>query len=160
MRKLDGRLNSIRELRNRVFHHERIIHWKDLDAQHAGILQLIGWISPELCDLALSLDRYAAIRKSGEAPWIEKLRQHWPNPAEGAPISNTVPADVVILDAFNATNGAETPFGHRWGGDVIQLSAEHLAALQAGQTLALDVQNEYVVFIKTAESAKLEPPSS
>ena len=36
------------------------------------------------------------------------------------------------------------------------LSAEHLAALQAGQTLALDVQNEYIAFLINAESAKLE----
>jgi acetyl-CoA acetyltransferase len=67
---------------------------------------------------------------------------------------------VIVPDVIDVLSGAETPFGRRWGGDVIQLSAEHLAALQAGQTLALDVQNEYVVFIKTAESAKLEPPSS
>ena len=36
------------------------------------------------------------------------------------------------------------------------LSAEHRAALQAGQTLALDVQNEYIAFLINAESAKLE----
>ena len=36
------------------------------------------------------------------------------------------------------------------------LAAEHLAALQAGQTLALDVQNEYIAFLINAESAKLE----
>jgi acetyl-CoA acetyltransferase len=70
-------------------------------------------------------------------------------------------SDVAIVpDAIDVSRGAETPFGRRWGGDFIQLSAEHLAALQAGQTLALDVQNEYVVFIKIAESVKLEHPSS
>lgn len=36
------------------------------------------------------------------------------------------------------------------------LSAEHLAALHVGQTLALDVQNEYIAFLISAESAKLE----
>jgi len=30
MSRLDTRWNRIRNLRNRVFHHERIIHWKDL----------------------------------------------------------------------------------------------------------------------------------
>ena len=39
---------------------------------------------------------------------------------------------------------------------VFRLSAEHLAALQAGQTLALDVQNEYIAFLISVESAKLE----
>ena len=36
------------------------------------------------------------------------------------------------------------------------LAAEHLAALQAGQTLALDVQSEYIAFLISAESAKQE----
>jgi len=39
-------LEHVRALRNRVFHHERIVHWKDLDAQHDLILQIIGWINP------------------------------------------------------------------------------------------------------------------
>ena len=83
MRKLDSRLTRIRDLRNRVFHHERIIHWKDLDRQHEDILELIAWISPELHDLALALTRYAVIRKAGLEPWIEKLRNRWP---ESGPI--------------------------------------------------------------------------
>jgi len=37
-----------RELRNRVFHHERIIHWADLDSRHAAIMETLGWISSEL----------------------------------------------------------------------------------------------------------------
>ena len=57
---------------------------------------------------------------------------------------------------FDASSGAETPFGHRWGGDIFRLSTEHIAALQAGQTLALDVQSEYIAFLKAAESAKME----
>ena len=53
----------------------------------------------------------------------------------------------------------ETPFGHRWGGDVVRLSVAHIAALQAGQTLAVDVQNEYVVFLKCVDiaTADLQP---
>ena len=35
----------IRMLRNRVAHHEAIIHW-DLPAHHANILQLTCWLSP------------------------------------------------------------------------------------------------------------------
>lgn len=83
MKKLDCRLNRVRELCNRVFHHERVIHWKDLDDQHAGILLLIGWISPELRELALALDRYTAIRRDGLDPWLAKLRQHWPGQGVG-----------------------------------------------------------------------------
>jgi len=35
MKKMDARWKRIRDLRNRVFHHERIIHWTDLDAQRS-----------------------------------------------------------------------------------------------------------------------------
>ena len=59
-------------------------------------------------------------------------------------------------ETFDATDGAATPFGKRWGGDVIHLSADHLAALQAGRTLAVDVQEEYVIFLKAAELEGLQ----
>ena len=81
MKKLDIRWKRIRDLRNRVFHHERIVHWVDLDAQHAAVLEIIGWISPALCDLAQALDRYASIRKAGLQPWVDKLHYQWPIPA-------------------------------------------------------------------------------
>jgi hypothetical protein len=62
---------------------------------------------------------------------------------------------VVVPDAFDASNGVKTPFGHRWGGEVFRLTAEHLAALQTGRTLAVDVQGEYVVFLTCAAVAKV-----
>lgn len=40
IRSLNRRLTLLRELRNRVFHHERIIHWTDLDTRHAAIREL------------------------------------------------------------------------------------------------------------------------
>jgi len=76
--KLDNRWKDIRDLRNRVFHHERILHWKDLDARHQAILNLISWISPALYELAYALDRFAPIRQAGLKPWIKKLQSHWP----------------------------------------------------------------------------------
>ncbi len=57
---------------------------------------------------------------------------------------------VQIVDQPFATDGSETPFGQRWGGEYFTFTAEHLAALQAGQTLALDVLNEYVAFVRLA----------
>ena len=71
-------LEKIRTLRNRVFHHERISHWKDLEDQHADILRVIGWISPELQEMAQALDRFSEIRQQGLDPWIVKIRHHWP----------------------------------------------------------------------------------
>ena len=78
--KIDKRWLEIRDLRNRVFHHERILHWKDLDARHQAILQIIAWMSPELRDLADALDRFTSIRRAGLKPWIDKLQNHWPRP--------------------------------------------------------------------------------
>jgi hypothetical protein len=69
----------------------------------------------------------------------------------------------VVPETFDATGGADTPFGRRWGGDVVTLSREHIAALQTGRTLAIDVQNEYVLFIKLDDDGtsqeKLNPNS-
>ena len=78
--KLDKRWQDIRDLRNRVFHQERILHWKDLDARHQAILEIIAWMSPELRDLASSLDRFVSTRQAGLNPWNEKLKNHWPIP--------------------------------------------------------------------------------
>lgn len=76
--KLDGRWARIRNLRNRVFHHERIIHWNDLGDQHTAIIDVIGWISPELRELAEALDRFTMIHSARTEPWKEKIQQHWP----------------------------------------------------------------------------------
>ncbi len=159
MKKLDARWKRIRDLRNRVFHHERIIHWSDLDAQHAAILDIIGWTSPALRDITAALDRFTALRRDGLDPWIARIRHHWPDQADTPSSAPANPGIAIVPDSFDATSGVETSFGRRWGGDVFRLSAEHRAALQAGQTLALDVQNEYIAFLKAAESAKLEQAS-
>ena len=56
--------------------------------------------------------------------------------------------NVKIIDQIFECNGKETPFGNRWGGEVLTLSKDHIDALLNGKTLALDVQSEYVVFLK------------
>lgn len=76
--KLDARWQEVRRLRNRVFHHERILHWKTLDQQHVELIRLIRWISPELEEAVTALDRFSKIRDEGLTPWIEKIRNHWP----------------------------------------------------------------------------------
>lgn len=79
-RSLNHCLTLLRELRNRVFHHERIIHWRDLDTRHAAMLETVGWISTELRELAIVLDRFPAMRTAGIRPWLAKLQNHWPTP--------------------------------------------------------------------------------
>jgi Abi-like protein len=63
-------LEHIRSLRNRVFHHERIVHWKDLDAQHELILQVISWLSPELRQMTIAIERFQSIRNAGLTPFL------------------------------------------------------------------------------------------
>lgn len=74
-------LESIRQLRNRVFHHERIIHFKDLDSIHAHIHTVIGWISPSLHSLANTLDQFRQLRAQGLRPWLQQF-QHSHKPTE------------------------------------------------------------------------------
>ena len=69
-------LEHIRNLRNRVFHHERLLHWRDLDQQHALLLHLIGWLNPTLHELAIKLDRFTLIRHAGLGPWRAILDPH------------------------------------------------------------------------------------
>jgi len=76
--KLARRWQNIRDLRNRVFHHERILHWRDLETRHQTILEIIGWMSPQLRDLSASLDRFTQVRQDGLTPWLDKLHNNWP----------------------------------------------------------------------------------
>ncbi|MGC1479214.1 MAG: hypothetical protein WA771_01820 [Chthoniobacterales bacterium] len=78
--KLDRRWKDIRDLRNRVFHHERIPHWQDLDQRHQSILDVIEWMSPKLKDFTTVLDRFVAIRQAGLQPWIDQILNKWPKP--------------------------------------------------------------------------------
>lgn len=74
---IKAKLETIRTLRNRVFHHERIVHWRDLDSQHQIILDVISWINPELLHLAEHVDTYRHTRSKGLDPWLQSLDAHW-----------------------------------------------------------------------------------
>ena len=63
-------LEEIRQLRSRVFHHERIIHWKDLDSRHQQIHDVLGWLNPSLRHMAQAVDRFTELRSAGLKPWI------------------------------------------------------------------------------------------
>lgn len=65
---------------------------------------------------------------------------------------------IAIFDQPFSIDETEQPFGKRWGGECFTLTPEHLAALRAGKTLALDVQNEYVTFVRlqSADDGKAE----
>lgn len=62
---LSKRLNKIRQLRNRIFHHEPIWHWRDLRGQHAESLETIYWINPAMMKFIKELDRFPVILEKG-----------------------------------------------------------------------------------------------
>lgn len=62
---LSKRFNHIRTLRNRIFHHEPIWHWRDLQNQHADLLEAIRWVNPAMKVFVESFDRFEEIYKNG-----------------------------------------------------------------------------------------------
>ena len=64
-RTVSRRLNPIRYLRNRVFHHEPVWHWKDLAEHHERTIQAIGWINPEMQTVVSAVDRFPEVYAHG-----------------------------------------------------------------------------------------------
>lgn len=57
---LSGPLTTIRKLRNRIAHHEPILHF-NLPRHHADIRQIIAWLSPEAEEWCAGCDRFPAL---------------------------------------------------------------------------------------------------
>lgn len=75
-----ARLDRIRRLRNLVFHHGAIWHWRDLEHQHQLILETIGWISPAMLAMTRLLDRFPSVYTRGAQPYameLENIAQSW-----------------------------------------------------------------------------------
>ena len=62
---LSQRFHKIRQLRNRIFHHEPVWYWQDLPQQHEDILEAISWIEPAVKDLVMTIDRFPPIYQYG-----------------------------------------------------------------------------------------------
>jgi hypothetical protein len=58
---MSARLNRLRRLRNRVFHHEPIWYWRDLSQQHQKVIEVIGWINPAMKSFIWGFDRFAQV---------------------------------------------------------------------------------------------------
>ena len=69
------------------------------------------------------------------------------NPAAKASTMELEPT-LAIVDAPYDTLETDQPSGKRWGDEVVTLSKEHLAALHEGKLVAVDVQGEYVIFLR------------
>lgn len=146
--KQDTYWSDIRRVRNRVFHHERILHWKDLDTQHARMLTLIAWIDPQLKQLAESLDRFLAIRRGGLGYWLEQAGSLF---SKSIPQPAKIPSWAVVDDAIDY-DGEESPFGNRWSSGVTPLNPTALTALAQGKWVACDVRGEYIHYLKLETS--------
>jgi len=53
-------LGPIRALRNRLAHHETVLHW-DLPKHYASVLQLTEWLSPVAADWCKACSRFEAL---------------------------------------------------------------------------------------------------
>jgi hypothetical protein len=59
------RLNSIRHLRNRIFHYEPIWYRENLVQDHDYVLEAIGWINPAMLGTIKMLDRFPEVYRQG-----------------------------------------------------------------------------------------------
>lgn len=69
-------LDKVRKLRNRIFHHERIIHWQDLPQQYTLILDFLGWLNSDLAELAQIVETFPRVHADGTQPFLDKLDGH------------------------------------------------------------------------------------
>ncbi len=76
---LSRRLNQIRRLRNRVFHHESILNWRnpDLLLQHTRILEIITWMNPAMGETIALMDRFTVIYADGVPYFRTKVEQYF-----------------------------------------------------------------------------------
>ncbi|MBR1714310.1 MAG: Abi family protein [Treponema sp.] len=63
-------LSEIRFLRNRIAHHERISHWKDLKQKHDLLLDFIKWLNPDMYTIASEKDTFNDIYTDGVKPFV------------------------------------------------------------------------------------------
>lgn len=73
-KKIKAKLDKVRTLRNRVFHHERIVHWKDLSDQHQLILEIIAHLSPEMLQLVNKIDSFQKIYQTGSQNFLVEIK--------------------------------------------------------------------------------------
>jgi hypothetical protein len=60
---------------------------------------------------------------------------------------------LAIVDRIYDSDTTEVPFGKRWAHECVTLDAETLTALQQGKLIAIDVRDEYVIYIRAGDIA-------
>lgn len=71
------RFSEIRMIRNRVFHHERIVHLAD-PLLYDRVVEAIGWMNRDIEAMLIAEDRprFVALHTAGAQPWIDRVA-HW-----------------------------------------------------------------------------------
>ena len=77
IKNLQARFDKIRILRNRVSHHERIIHWKNLITQHDELLESIKWLDNASYELACSCDKFLKVYAKDFKAYKRYVKRHW-----------------------------------------------------------------------------------
>ena len=72
-KKLAETINTIKNLRNKVFHFDTIINIESLFEIHKQILEVIEWLNKDIYDLVYELDDFDYIYKNEEKVIEEKL---------------------------------------------------------------------------------------
>ena len=75
-RMLSKRVDDIRKLRNRVFHHEPVWNMPDLVTRHQEIVEGLSWINPRLQIYARIFDRFDAVYQGGFDAFRDKIEWH------------------------------------------------------------------------------------
>lgn len=73
-RTIRSRLDSIRRLRNRVFHFEPVWRLTDLRQKHLDILETIGCINPTFREMTVLVDRFPQVFDDGPAAYQARLK--------------------------------------------------------------------------------------
>jgi hypothetical protein len=68
------RMNQVRKLRNRVFHHEPIWWWKNLPQQYAALTETISWFEPALSRVLPDAHTFNEVHAKGPAAFEVDVR--------------------------------------------------------------------------------------
>jgi len=71
-----ARYNTLRALRNRVFHHEPIWNRPTLVQDYRTLYEAIEWISPDMAAACRLVDRFPAVLTNGRSSVEAALKQH------------------------------------------------------------------------------------
>jgi hypothetical protein len=71
---LRAELDSIRKLRNRIFHHERIDDYPNLLRHSRNVTRVLGWIHHDAALIARASDRFPDVHVAGYAPYERAIK--------------------------------------------------------------------------------------